>query len=480
MKTEPMEHQSEALRLMAGREYYALLMQQGTGKTWALLADAERLYKEGKINAVLVIAPNGVHTNWVRREIPAHLEVDHQCAVFVSGKNTKKYKAEHDMLDRANDRLKILAINIDAINFKTGFDRAFKFVTSNDTMIIMDESSRIKTPTAGRTKKAISLAKRCKYRRIATGTPITAGPIDLFSQFEFLREGLLGINNYRSFVSRYATLLPADHPTMIHATHNSRFPPQIVARDVEGRPLWKNLDDLKKRIEPHSYRVLKKDCLDLPPKVYENVYFELTPEQRRAYDLMEKENRYVLEDNSRPVEQLAAYQKLQQITSGFVLFDGEPIRFIEDNPRTKALMTILEDCGDKVVIWAKYKEEIDHLARMLSGRRVVEYSGRIRKEDRELAIDEFQDGDAEIFIGQPKSGGIGVTLTASHTTIYYSNDFDLEVRLQSEDRNHRKGTVNKVTYYDIVAVDTRDEEIARSLQNKEHVAQVVLGDKPME
>lgn len=479
MKSSGMAHQLEALDKLRNRTEYALLMEQGTGKTWCLLADAERLYEEGEIDAVLVLAPNGVHTNWVRREIPAHLSVDHHTFTFSSNKSTtKKYKNEWDVFMRRSGALKIFTVNIEAINFPKGLTACREFMEKHRTMLIVDESSRIKNIKSGRTKKAIQLGELAPYRRIASGTPITQGPLDLFSQFEFMKHGLLRCRDIKEFTYRYAEVLPLTNPLVVHATRDPRFPPIIIAKDSNGRPKWKNLDELIDLIKPHSFRVLKKDCLDLPDKVYENIYFDLTADQRKAYDRMEEENRFILDnEESMPVEALAAKIKLQQITSGFILQNGEPIRFMPENPRLDIAVSLVDEIvnnGNKVVVWARFTAEIESLRILLDKYNVVEYSGRIGREDREAAVDNFQNGNAMVFLGQPKAGGIGLTLTAGHNVIFFSNDFELETRLQAEDRNHRIGTVNKVTYYDLVAIDTRDEDIAAALQSKENVAKLIL------
>jgi SNF2 family DNA or RNA helicase len=501
MKTKGMRHQLEALKRMArhdeiyrpktGESFFALHLEQGTGKTWVFLAHAERLYKAGKIDGMLIIAPRGVHANWVLREVPQHLEVPHIARHWRSaaGKREREEMADALRLPKGNTvkkngKLRILAINIDAICTKDGFEFAKKFCMTFKVMIIMDESQRIKNEGTERHKAAMALGRYVSYRYEGTGTPVTNKPHDLYGQFEWLQSGLLGTTSYRAFVAEYSDLLTKEDwafKKMVEKNPRIAYA-QIVRKDeVTGKPIYRNLDKLNKLIEPHSYRVLKKECMDLPDKVFKQVFFELTPKQRAAYKTMEDDYRYQLEDGTiEGIAKLNVVPKLQQITSGFLLTkDGSTVYIEKDNPRLKALKDLLENFEDKkVIIWAWFKEEIAAISKLMieMGRKPVMYHGGIKDKEREAAIDSFQGGDADTFIGNQASGGIGLTLTAASDTIYYSNNYNLEHRAQSEDRNHRKGQKNQVTYYDIIAEDTVDDTISLALQTKTDLVAEVLRD----
>jgi SNF2 family DNA or RNA helicase len=209
------------------------------------------------------------------------------------------------------------------------------------------ETGGIKNPDAARTKALMKLRQLAKGARIATGTPITRAPTDVFAQMQFLEDGLLGTTSYRAFVAEYADVLPATHPlmqNMVRRNPKAAYA-QIIAKNPDGSPRWRNLDKLQKLLEPHSFRVLKRDCLDLPEKIYKVLPFELEPEQRRVYEKMAEENRIELDDRTElPVSELAALVKLQQITSGFVNLPGGQMKYVsEDNPRLKALLDAVED-----------------------------------------------------------------------------------------------------------------------------------------
>jgi len=492
MKTVGMAHQLEGLARLEGKRNYGLFCEQGTGKTWIGLADAERAFGLNKINALLVVAPKGVHTNWTRREIPTHLEAPYKAAAYLAG-SKRALNAVKALSVEGGDKLRVMAVNIDALNHKEGFAVTRKFLTDHRAMMIVDESHRIKTPSAGCTKRVTTLGRLAIARRIATGTPLTNAPPDLFSQFEFLKPGMLGSTSYRAFVARYAELLPDDHHLMRHITtrmkQTNRWAanameagtwqaPQLYARDASGAPRWRNLDELRELLAPLTYRVLKKDCLDLPEKIYQTRYFELSATQQRVYQRVKEELIVEVGDDLLSVHALAALMKLQQITSGFVNIEGEPVYISDDNPRLALLKEVITDQQGPFIVWARFREEIAAIMRLLEEMKVpaVQYHGDVKTKDREMAVDSFQSGAAMAFVGQAGAGGIGLTLTAAESAIYYSNDFNYGTRAQSEDRCHRKGTTKHVVYIDLCASDTVDEGIAAALQRKADTAAEVLGD----
>lgn len=481
MKTEPMAHQTTGAALLAAhRDYYALGCEQGTGKTWMLLADAERQYREGAVSGVLVIAPNGVHVNWIEREIPKHLEVPHVASYWRSGAGKKHARALDKLLAYDGGALVIVAINIDSINTKSGYDYARRFLLTRDSILIVDESQKIKNPAAKRTHRILALAEHAVSRRISSGTIVSNAPTDVFSQFEFLRPGLLGTRSYRAFVAEYSELLPPGSGLVEHIRKNAKRGgnPQIVKRDKNGNPVYKNLDKLHALIAPHMYRVTKDEALDLPQKIYQTHFFHLEPQQQSLYNQVKADMRYHRPDGD--VDTLTALTligKLRQITSGFIMVDGEPTELSRAAARISALKDILGYVEWPVIIWGTYREELRQIADEVAEMGVVEYHGGIGAKDRESAIDAFQSGAAQAFIANPATAGTGLTLTAAKTVIYYSNSYSLNDREQSEDRAHRKGLRHPVVYIDLVASGTIDERIAAALQSKAGVAARILGDE---
>jgi SNF2 family DNA or RNA helicase len=470
-----MAHQSVGLARLSGHpEAYALGCEQGTGKTWMLLADAERRYLAGEIDALFVIAPKGVHTNWVRREIPRHLGVPHVAEAWLSGAGVKHTRRLERLL-KAEDGLVICAMNVDAVNAKGGLEYARRFLQRFRTMFVVDESQRIKNPGAKRTRRVLELGELATARRISSGTLVANSPLDLFAQYEFLSSGLLGTTSYRAFTAEYADLLPPGHPLVSHIAAGRRGSPQIVRKDSEGRPVYRNLEKLRRLMAPVTYRVTKEECLDLPEKIYQTVDFELEPEQRRLYEQVKAEVMFRREDGAVDTfTALTLISKLQQLTSGFILVDGEPTELANAGPRMRALREVVEDSEGQIIVWARFRAELARIARELADYGVVEYHGGISPKDREAAVDAFQSGAARIFVANPAAGGTGLTLHAASTVIYHSCSFSLEERLQSEGRAHRIGTRHPVVYIDLVATDTVDERIAAALQAKAGVAEQIL------
>ena len=479
MLTKPMQHQNVALRRLRNQPHFGLFMEQGTGKTWCLLADAERLYERGDIKALLVIAPNGVHTNWVRREIPQHMSVPHIARAWKSGAGKRYMRTVEEVLEPKKP-LRILSMNIDALITKKGYALAERFVTEFKCMIVIDESTRIKSPDSARNKAVMRLRPHASYVRIMTGTPVTNAPVDVFAQMEFLKLNLLGTSSYRAFVAEYAEIMLPSHPMMQRMIErNPRVArAQVVARDSKGNRIWKNLDKLQQLLEPWTYRVTKAECLDLPPKIYKQHFFDLNKDQQKAYRLMKEECRMEIGEEPLPVQALSMGVKLQQITSGFMLHEGTPHYITKDNARLKALIDLVADIDGQFIVWARFREEIRAIQKAFDANGILcaTYCGDTKPAAREAAIDEFQSGAIRAFIGNQQAAGIGLTLTAAQTAIYYSNDFNLEHRLQSEDRCHRKGTKGNVVYIDLVAEGSIDESITNALQSKGDMAAAIVGD----
>lgn len=481
MKLKRMEHQETAHALQTNREFYALFGEQGTGKTYMLLDDAERLFKEDEIDAVLCIAPIGVHSNWIRREIPKLLSVDWLGCAYKPG--VKYVERQFEELLHTS-RLAVFTINIESAVSKKGFKMCLDFLKrKKNVYFIVDESHRIKNPQARRTKMLLQLAPLAKYRRIATGTATPNSPPDLFTQFEFLApgRGILGTRSYRAFNARYTKLLPQDNPLVEHIKSQTKkkIQPQIPQTDVNGNPIYQNLDQINRIIKPHSFRILKKDCLDLPEKIMKIRDFDLTPRQRAAFNMAKEDLLIELEQGE--LETLTAigmFQKLQQIRSGFVMVDGEAHRIEGPNPMIDALAETIEDTDGQFIVWAQYVEEMHLIAELLEKMDIDRcyYYGDISSGDREIAVDGFQDGTFRAFVGHPAAGGVGLTLTAAESAVYVSNGFKWDDREQSEDRCHRIGTVNHVTYTDLIANDTLDERILTALQNKTDMSGTIMGD----
>ncbi len=486
-KTKPYAHQLDCLNKFGWRPYFALLAEMGTGKSWIIINNLAELRASADCFGALILAPNGVHLNWVLNELPAHMPdwITYQAHAW-SPKNTKTEKiALYDLMTNDKVDLRILTMNHEALQTQKGYAVAEKFLQSVAlAMLAVDESDAYKTPSAIRTKNLLKLKKYAKWRRILSGTPVNNAPFDLYSQFAFLDEHILQTQSFYAFKAEYSELID-EHSSLAYAIRRrsgSARLPQIVAKDKYGRPRYKNLDKLNALIAPYSYRVLKADCLDLPSKIYKTLYFDLTPEQRRIYTMADEQCRLVFEGDSTPFNKLVAVTKLAQITSGYYLHplaDGEPVRIEGENPKLRLLVERVRQItqsGAKCIVWARYRVEISDICTALAkeGIQFVEYHGGVDNNARAAGIESFQNGNAQVFVGNQQAGGTGITLTAAAYVIYFSNSFSLRDRLQSEDRAHRIGQTKNVTYINIAARGTIDEIVVRALLSKKNVADTIL------
>jgi SNF2 family DNA or RNA helicase len=443
-------------------------MEMGTGKSKVLVDNIGILYDKGLINAALIIAPKGVYRNWYSGEIPTHLASHIQCKTVLWTASTSKTKdKEYQSLFENDYDLHILVMNVEAFSTKKGVEFAGKFLNCHNALLAVDESTSIKTPTAKRTKAITDLALQSKYRRILTGSPVTKSPLDLYSQCKFLNEHLLGFGSYYSFRQRYA---------------------HMVSRNFGGRQVqivasYRRLNELSDSLKRFSYRVLKEDCLDLPDKIYTKRIVELTDEQLKLYKTMKQMALAHLNGKTLTAPNvLTQLMRLHQITCGHLKSDDGTIQIVKNN-RLNELMDVLEEVEGKAIIWANYVYDIETIVKEIQKKygqdSVVQYYGAINAEERQKGIEKFQDPNSPVrfFIGNPQTGGYGITLTAANTVIYYSNGYDLEKRLQSEDRAHRIGQKKSVTYIDLIAEGTVDEKIVKALRKKIDIASEILGEE---
>ena len=466
-KTKPYAHQMTALEKSWNKETYAYFMEMGTGKTKVLIDNAAMLYDKGKIDGVLIIAPKGVIKTWYEQELPTHLP-DHieNVSILWQANITKTQKEKLDSLFEPEELLHILIMNVEAFSTTKGTEFAHKYISCHNTLMVIDESTTIKNPSAKRTKNILKLSTETKYRRIMTGSPVTKNPLDLYSQCEFLDPWLLDFTSYYAFRNRYAEM----------KTLNVR------GRSIQIVDKFKNLGELSDQLKEFSYRVLKEDCLDLPEKNWTKRQITLTPDQRKLYIQMKQTALAHLNGKvTSTVTVLTQLMRLHQITCGhFTADDGstQPI----DNNRISELMNVISEMEGKAIIWAHYQYDITSIIKEIvkvhGPGSVVDYYGLTPQEERQDNIRKFQDDPrCRFIVGTPSTGGYGITLTAANTVIYYSNGYDLEKRLQSEDRAHRIGQKKNVTYVDIIAEDTVDEKIVKALRDKINIASQVLGEE---
>lgn len=457
-KTTPYQHQRNAVALAVKAERFGLFMEMGTGKTKSAIDWASLLMERGLIGGALIVCPKAVVLNW-EREIAVHspLPAVKRMVASIRGTAKQKEKAFNEGGRIANFFVTNYATILSDLDFAG-------LVHRKGLAIILDESTNIKTPTAKTTKAVHALKDLARFKLILTGSPITQGPLDAFSQFGFLDSKITGHHNFFSFKAEYAIM------------------GGFQAREVVG---YKNLERLTSRLKDHNYRVLKKDCLDLPEKLYQTIEVEAGPKQREAYNSMRDESIVELGEFtvSAPVT-LTRMLRLQQITAGFLpKLDefGKEIGTIEfESPKLDAAEELVEQAiegGQKVIVWCRFIREIEALEKRLAGHGVVTYYGAVSDDQRQANVDAFQTNPGvKVFIGQIQTGGIAITLTAASVEIYVTNTFALVDRLQSEDRAHRIGQKRNVTIIDLVVKGTLDVYVLKTLRDKKSLADVITGD----
>jgi len=453
------------------KKNFAYFMEMGCGKSKVLIDNIYWLCQNRLIDTAIIVAPKGVYMNWVNNEIPTHMPEDMDPEIYLwkanSTRNEKKRLTE-GVSNR--NKFRILVMNIESFVTKKAPVFLESFTHRSEFLLAIDESTTIKNPKAKRTKAIMKFGETAKYKRILTGSPITQSPLDLYSQCAFLNKRLLGYDSYWSFQGRFAVVR---QQRMGNHSFN-----QVVG--------YKNLDELTQKLKIFAHRTTKKEALDLPEKIYTTRQVELTSTQEEHYHSMKKTSVIFLEEGDMVTapEVMTRLLRLQQLLCGYLVNDdGETVELA--NNRIKVMMEVVEEMTGKVIIWSRFRYDIkkikNELSKTYGSGSVVTYYGDTSQEDRDSAIHNFQTNpETRFFVSNAQTGGRGITLTAASNVIYYSNDFNLESRKQSEDRCHRIGQHKPVLYVDLVCPNTVDVHIVKSLLEKDKIATKTLGEEVLE
>lgn len=554
-------HQQELLDKTRDAVAWGVLFEQGLGKSAPMIRTAEHLYRLDRIDAVIVVAPNGVHRNWVSDELPKHAGMPWRGLDWHSDRGKGQDRALERLLSPTPGRrteIAWLAITYEGMRTPRGRASLLQFAVGEldakgnrkptgwkgrfpRFLIMIDEASKVRNPEALTTKKVAALRGFALYARLLNGTPIGNSALDVYSQFKLLdpmfwikrgygswtsfkaqfaitRKIIVGGDDDRADRGRYSHEPIVPHEATeegIAAYEQLDFegllgggaeaddevpsptepPPAAkpVAKPTVGRTIevivgFRELDKLKGMIAPLSTRLTKEDAgVELPPKLYSRLLFDLPTEQRRVYDKLRKEYMVELESGTLITAPLALVRvlRLQQIACGY-LPDPEnpesPKLFFDDdgkNVRLQLLLDRLEDTPHQAIIWARFTHDVDSIYRALGPPKCIRYDGLVSQKDRDLGIDRFKAGKVKFCVAKASSMGMGLSLPMAKSVFYYSNDFSYINRLQSEDRSHRLvgGGLGAVCYYDIVASRTVDEKILRSLRDCADVANKITGDR---
>ena len=472
-KTEPYDHQRDAFEESKDKLNYAYFMEMGCGKSKVLIDNMAYLYENGEIDTAVIVAPKGVYRNWVLKEIPIHLpeRIDHRVFTWRASPNkAQKKELEEATVIGGHDGLRILVVNVEAFATEKVMRYLRTFLKDSYFLLAVDESTTIKNPKAKRTKQLTAVGKAATYKRILTGSPVTKSPMDLYAQCTFLNPDLLGFSNFYAYQNRYAV------------TRRQR----MGAHTFEQIIGYRNMPELADKLRGFSNRVLKKDCLDLPDKTYSARHVSLSPEQAKHYVTLKNYALAILDEGQVTAPQvMTQLVRLQQLLCGYLVTDDDEVVEIP-NRRMDALMDTIEEMDGKIIIWSRFRNDIKRITEALKKKYGEDsagcYFGDTTDDEREKLVENFSDPEHEtrFFIGNPQTAGYGLTLVSASNVIYYANDFNLETRVQSEDRCHRIGQTKAVTYVDLIAEGTVDEHIVKTLTKKIDLAGAALGEEVRE
>lgn len=435
-KTKLMKHQREAVAKVRPSRVGALFMDMGTGKTRTTIELAK--IRVNKIDKVVWFTPVSLKLS-VAEEIRKHTDCE-DIYVFDSRTNSRNLP-----------KVRWYVVGIESMSSSNRVVAAVNQIIAERTMVVLDESSYIKGHNSKRTERLTFICARAKYRIILTGTPLSQGVVDLFAQMRFLSPKILGYSSFYSFAAN-------------HLEYSEKFPGMIVRAH--------NTEWLAAKINPYTYQIRKKDCVDLPEKLYSSEWFYMTYEQRCWYERLKDDFLMNVDpDDWDSYKLFQLFSGLQQVVCGFYneKYKGKEVRHEFENDRIKVLAEIINrlPADEQVIIWAKYLYDIKQICKVLKGKSFVLYTGKQNEKQKEQSKLAFQKGDAQFFVATPSSGGHGLTLNEAGTVIFYNNSFKYSERLQAEDRCHRIGQDKNVHYIDMVCENSIDERIMNSISKKE-------------
>jgi len=454
-KNPPMKHQMDSLNKYYSADTVGLFFEQGLGKTFTAINLVTAWHAANMIDAVIVICPSSIKMVW-EDELAKHCPEKHSVHVLVAG----KYKAADSWLTDRENPFPWLVVGIEGLSQGQAIQYAEKMALLRRCAVIVDESSNIKNDDSTRTDRAVAIGKNCVKRIILSGTAITQGLEDLYSQFRFLDEDILGYHSFYSFRNHFC------HTISIEVARD-RFRQKIVG--------YKNEDEFAQLIAPHCTRVEKKDAIDLPEKTFTNRMVKMGPKQKKLYSDMKHEMVAYIDGNEYEVENnLEQLLRLQQITGGFYpVEEGKeivPAPIPGKNAKLEELMKLMDEISGKVIIWCIFRHEIEMLVEALSvDHEVVEFHGGCSEDEKKTAVRSLQEGTARIFIAS-RAAARGLTLTSASTCIYFSQNYSLDDYAQSQDRIHRIGQDRGCNYIHLLCEGTVDLDVINAVQGKQAVA----------
>lgn len=444
------QHQIDVFNRFKNKNEIALFMETGTGKNRIMIKLAEHHWSTGRINMCVVFTTSALVMNWTMIELPMHSSVPYHVFIWKKSKRI-----------RLTPALYYLVVNVDAVGtplFKKTW-KAFREQYPN-YMLIVDESTLVKGHQSKRTGAIVMLARRAKVRCIASGTPMPKNPLDIYAQMDVLGHGRFGFTSYYAFKARYA---------VEKEEHIMRGGKLDTYKALDG---FKHMNEFTAKLGSIASIIRKKDCLDLPDKIYEVVHTEFTEEQSRIYnDLTARAVAWVDGQAITAMNAVSIINRLLQICSGQIKMENEYIAIPTD--RFEALKTYVEESETPVIIWSSFVQSSLTCAAYL-GPLALHIPAGQSPTALYTKLQTFKTGKVKSIIANPASLGHGITLIESAQVAYISNTFNLEHRLQSEDRNHRIGQTKSILYTDFITKDSIEERVLYVLQTKKNIAEFLL------
>lgn len=465
-------HQKECIERAREYPHFALFMSPGVGKSRTTIEICKEKFEKDlnysvtkKFYNTLILGPIVIVEQW-RREWLAYSDINPDHIVALTGTGQQKNKtveAHRYYLSQGQSR--IICCNYDALYN----EKLFYFFKEFVKILVCDESSRIKDVKAKRTKRCIELSDKAKYRYILSGSPVLNSQLDIFSQFRVLDHGEIFGKNFYAFRAKYFR-----DKNAAWKGGQSYFP--------DWQPKGNTNSDIGDAIKHVSMSVKKEEAIDLPDLVKQEIYVELTPEQRKHYNQM-KESLITFLNDKACVAQMALTKciRLQQLVSGFLRFDDDTEKAFDGFEKLAVLKELLTDItkNGKVLIWCIYKRNYLDIKKICGdlGLGFGELTGEVSNKD--LEVRRFQeDIDCKVMICNPQSASLGISLTAAGYSIFYSRSFSLEHDLQAEARNYRGGSLEaghkKITRIDLIVKESIDELIMIALKQKLSTANDIL------
>lgn len=464
------QHQLDELEQHGTKKARGLLWGMRTGKSRVIVDSANALRDGGNIRGGLIFAPNGVHMNWVRKQIPFHSwpgmswEAQHWSSNFAR-EEPRLWSERFNSLLRSKADMKWFTVNSESLIMPAVQEAIKQFLSSvhGEVLAVADESVDFRTPGSKRTKLARSLFKKLPYRRILDGTALMNSPLHAFSQFELLEPGALGFRTFEQFKSYHSVWRQAK-------TKSGRYYPALDR--------YTNLETLRENIGDYASVVLREDCDDMPDLLPIEVVVEMSEPQKRAY--LELVERNLLEfENGAEIDALEGGKravKFHQIVSGFAIDDFGDIQSVDDDP--PILQELRRQVADapKFIVWCRFREDIRRVSVALRemGLKIVEYHGGVPQGLRAENVDQFNNDPATVgFVGQPQAGGRGLELPCD-LIVWYSSTYDAIIRNQANERGTIMGG-RSVSIVTLATPGTVHDDIIASAEGKVRVGDWVSG-----